>query len=48
MYQVTKDRRALVFATDQFDWVLGKNSEGLCMFEGKGERNPPDTITVTT
>ena len=40
-YQVTRDKRARVFATDQIDWVLGKNPVGLCMFEGKGTLNPP-------
>jgi hypothetical protein len=40
-YQVTRDRRALVFASDQLDWVLGKNPVSLCMFEGKGVKNPP-------
>lgn len=40
-YRLTKDPRALVFATDQLDWVLGKNPVGLCMFEGKGTINPP-------
>ncbi len=41
IHRLTGDPRALTFAVDQFDWVLGKNPEGLCMFEGKGERNPP-------
>lgn len=40
-YQLTRDRRALVFATDQLDWILGKNPVGLCLFEGKGAVNPP-------
>lgn len=40
-YRVTHDSRALVFAADQVDWVLGKNPLGLCLFEGKGTRNPP-------
>jgi hypothetical protein len=40
-YRVTHDPRALTFAADQLDWVLGKNPVGLCMFEGKGTRNPP-------
>ena len=41
IYRLTGDRRALVFASDQVDWVLGKNSISLCMFEGKGSFNPP-------
>lgn len=40
-YQVTRDPRALVYATDQIDWVLGKNPLDLCMFEGHGGLNPP-------
>ena len=40
-YRVTRDARALEFAADQLDWVLGKNPMGLCMFEGKGALNPP-------
>jgi hypothetical protein len=39
-YQLNQDSRALVFAADQFDWILGKNPVGLCMFEGKGTLNP--------
>jgi hypothetical protein len=41
IHQLTLDPRALVYATDQIDWVLGKNSLGLCMFEGQGGLNPP-------
>lgn len=41
IYRLTADPRALTFAVDQLDWVLGKNPENLCMFEGKGVRNPP-------
>jgi hypothetical protein len=41
IYQLTRDPRALVYATDQIDWVLGKNPLGLCMFEGHGGLNPP-------
>lgn len=41
VHRLTRDPKALAFAVDQLDWVLGKNPEGLCMFEGKGERNPP-------
>ena len=40
-YRVTREPKALVFATDQMDWVLGKNPLDLCMFEGKGAFNPP-------
>jgi hypothetical protein len=40
-YRVTRDPRAQAFATDQLDWVLGKNPAGLCMFEGRGTLNPP-------
>ena len=40
-YRVTGDHRALRYATDQVDWILGKNPYGLCMFEGKGAFNPP-------
>ncbi len=41
IYRVNKDPRALVFATDQIDWVLGKNPYNLCMMEGAGAVNPP-------
>jgi len=41
VHQLTRDPRALVYATDQIDWVLGKNPLDLCMFEGHGGRNPP-------
>lgn len=40
-YRVTRDERALSYAVDHVDWVLGKNPLGLCMFEGKGTLNPP-------
>jgi hypothetical protein len=40
-YRLNHDARALTFAADQMDWVLGKNPVGLCMFEGKGTLNPP-------
>lgn len=40
-YRVTHDARALEFAADQVDWILGKNPLGLCMFEGKGALNAP-------
>jgi hypothetical protein len=41
VYQLVGDPAALIFAVDQVDWVLGKNSYDLCLFEGKGTRNPP-------
>jgi len=41
VYRLNHDPRALTFAADQMDWVLGKNPAGLCMFEGKGTLNPP-------
>ena len=41
VHQLTHDPRALVYATDQIDWVLGKNPLDLCMFEGHGGLNPP-------
>jgi hypothetical protein len=41
IHQLTRDPRALVYATDQVDWVLGKNSLDLCMMEGLGAVNPP-------
>ena len=41
IHRVNGDARALRFAADQIDWVLGKNSLGLCMFEGVGSLNPP-------
>jgi len=41
VHRVTQDPRALTYAVDQIDWVLGKNPLGLCMFEGSGALNPP-------
>ena len=41
IHQLTHDSRALAYATDQIDWVLGKNPLNLCMFEGQGGLNPP-------
>ncbi|MBI3736907.1 glycoside hydrolase family 9 protein [Candidatus Sumerlaeota bacterium] len=41
IYRVTGDRRALCYAVDQLDWVLGKNPYNLCMMEGLGSFNPP-------
>jgi hypothetical protein len=28
-------------ATDQIDWILGRNPYAVCMFEGRGSFNPP-------
>jgi hypothetical protein len=41
IHRLYHDPRALVYAVDQIDWVFGKNTYGLCMFEGKGVLNPP-------
>ncbi|MBI2928253.1 MAG: glycoside hydrolase family 9 protein, partial [Verrucomicrobia bacterium] len=41
VYRVTREPRALSFATDHVDWLLGKNPLDLCLFEGKGAFNPP-------
>jgi hypothetical protein len=41
IYRLMGDERALRFATDQVDWIMGKNPYGLCMFEGRGAFNPP-------
>jgi hypothetical protein len=41
IHKLTHDERALTYATDQIDWVLGKNPLNLCMFEGHGGLNPP-------
>ncbi|MBI4603339.1 MAG: glycoside hydrolase family 9 protein, partial [Planctomycetes bacterium] len=41
IHRLTGDRRALVYAADQVDWVLGKNPLDLCMLEGEGSFNPP-------
>jgi hypothetical protein len=41
IHQLTGDERALTYAVDQLDWVLGKNPTNLCMFEGLGVFNPP-------
>jgi endoglucanase len=41
VYRVTRDSRALEYAMDQLDFVLGKNPYGLCMMEGKGTYNLP-------
>jgi hypothetical protein len=36
IHQLIHDHRALTYATDQIDWILGKNPLNLCMFEGHG------------
>jgi hypothetical protein len=41
IHELTHDPRAVIYATDQIDWVLGKNPLNLCMFEGCGKLNPP-------
>jgi hypothetical protein len=41
LYRLLGDPRALAYATDQLDFLLGKNPYNLCMFEGKGSLNPP-------
>lgn len=41
VYRATRDSRALRYAQDHLDWVLGKNPINLCMFEGLGTQNPP-------
>lgn len=41
IWKLNKDERARVVATDQIDWVLGKNPFNLCQMEGAGSLNPP-------
>jgi hypothetical protein len=41
IYRLTGDRRALGYATNQLDFLLGKNPYGVCMLEGKGAFNLP-------
>lgn len=41
VYRVTGERRMLEYATDQFDFVFGRNPYGLCMMEGEGSVNLP-------
>ena len=41
MYTVLKDKRALAYALDQMNFVLGANPYDLCMMEGVGTVNPP-------
>ena len=40
-YRLAGDERALRYAADQMDWVMGKNPRSLCMVEGVGTVNPP-------
>lgn len=39
-YNLTGNSKYLNFALRQFDWVLGLNPFGICMFEGLGTKNP--------
>ncbi|NUN95674.1 MAG: glycoside hydrolase family 9 protein [Candidatus Omnitrophica bacterium] len=41
LHRLLKDPRALVYATDHLDFILGKNPYDLCMLEGAGSFNPP-------
>ncbi len=41
VYTVLKDKRALAYALDQMNFVLGANPYDLCMMEGVGTANPP-------
>jgi hypothetical protein len=41
VYSVLHDKRALVYALDQINFVLGANPYDLCMMEGVGAVNPP-------
>ncbi|NUM56379.1 MAG: glycoside hydrolase family 9 protein [Candidatus Hydrogenedentes bacterium] len=41
VHTAIKDRRALAYALDQINFVLGANPYGLCMMEGVGTVNPP-------
>jgi len=41
VYRVTGDKRLLAYATDQLDFLLGRNPYGLCMMEGEGSVNLP-------
>ncbi|MCC6798337.1 MAG: glycoside hydrolase family 9 protein [Candidatus Hydrogenedentes bacterium] len=41
VYTVLKDKRALAYALDQMNFVLGSNPYDLCMMEGIGTVNPP-------
>jgi len=39
-YYVKDTVAATKYATDQLDWILGKNPYGVCMMYGKGNKNP--------
>ena len=41
IYKVLPEPRALAYALDQINFVLGCNPYNLCMFEGVGSVNPP-------
>ncbi|MBI2433684.1 MAG: glycoside hydrolase family 9 protein, partial [Candidatus Hydrogenedentes bacterium] len=41
VYRVLHDQRALRYALDQYDFMLGRNPYGVCMMEGVGSFNPP-------
>jgi hypothetical protein len=41
IYRLLGDSRALRYALDQLDFLLGKNPENLCMMEGKGSFKLP-------
>jgi hypothetical protein len=41
VYRVTRDRRLLEYATDQLDFLLGRNPYDVCMMEGQGSVNLP-------
>jgi endoglucanase len=40
IYRLNGDARALRYAVDHLDWVLGKNPLNLCLLEGHGTVNP--------
>ncbi|HUW61945.1 MAG TPA: glycoside hydrolase family 9 protein [Candidatus Bathyarchaeia archaeon] len=41
VYRVIHDDRAMQYATDQLDFLLGRNPYNICMMEGKGTVNLP-------
>ncbi len=41
VYRVTRDARALRYAMDQLDFLLGRNPYDVCMMEGRGSVNLP-------
>jgi hypothetical protein len=41
VYRVTQDPALLRYATDQLDFLLGRNPDGVCMMEGEGAVNLP-------